>query len=283
MVGVGERFAVRLPAGDVQLALGGNYRKEYLHGDVDPLTLNTYGIDANGAPMITCPGPSSICGSAAQGGFNVKEAYAELLVPILKDVPFVHSLNVDIGDRYSKYSNFGSTNNWKVALEYRPIEDLLLRATVSKVFRAPTATNLFAGPIADAPTASDPCAGVPGVSGNRACQGNNVPLQANGQLTGYIMGSNFANSKGLSSAVLGPEFGKSFDYGFVYDPEWLPGLSVNADYYRILLNNLIVQGAGIAQTILTDCFNTQSAICGNSFAHLLGRTQVRHRSPVQRG
>ena len=64
-------------------------------------------------------------------------------MPILKDVPFVHSLNIDIGDRYSKYSNFGSTNNWKVAIEYRPIEDLLLRGTVSKVFRAPTPTNLF--------------------------------------------------------------------------------------------------------------------------------------------
>jgi hypothetical protein len=63
--------------------------------------------------------------------------------------------------------------------------------------------------------------------------------------------------------VLQPEFGKSFDYGFVYDPGWLPGLSVNADYYRILLNNLIVSGPGIAQTILTQCFNTQGAICSN--------------------
>ena len=59
--------------------------------------------------------------------------------------------------------------------------------------------------------------------------------------------------------MLQPEFGKSFDYGFVYDPEWIPGLSVNADYYRILLNNLIVSGPGIAQTILTQCFNTQGA------------------------
>src|SRR6202000_2654272 len=125
-----------------------------------------------------------------------------------KDQPFAPSLNIDIGDRYSKYSNFGSTNNWKVAIEYRPIEDLLLRGTVSKVFRAPTPTNLFQGPAADSPTASDPCAGVAGVSSNLACQGKNVPTQTNGQVTGYVMGSNFANSKGLSDAQLGPEFGK---------------------------------------------------------------------------
>ena len=151
-----------LPAGDVQLAVGGNYRKEYQDSEVDPL-LNTTFNSVGGVPTLNCPGPGSICSSPTQGGYNVKEAYAEVLMPILKDAPFVHSLNVDIGDRYSKYSNFGSTSNWKIALEYRPIEDLLLRGTVSKVFRAPTTSNLFAGPSQDAPTATDPCAGVSGV------------------------------------------------------------------------------------------------------------------------
>ena len=103
-----------------------------------------------------------------------------MLIPILKDVPFAHSLNIDIGDRYSKYSNFGSTNNWKVAIEYRPIEDLLLRATVSKVFRAPTPTNLFAGPTGDAPTAVGPVRRRAGVSSNAACKGFNVPPQVLG-------------------------------------------------------------------------------------------------------
>jgi iron complex outermembrane receptor protein len=253
-----------LPAGDIQLAVGGSYRKEYEDTQIDPL-LNTTFNEVDGVPSLNCPGPGSICSSPTQGGYNVKEAYAELLVPILKDVPFVHSLNVDIGDRYSKYSNFGSTNNWKVAIEYRPIEDLLLRGTVSKVFRAPTVSNLFAGPSQDAPTATDPCANNPSASANKACQGFNVPKQVFSQLTGFVMGSQFAAEHGLSSAVLQPEFGKSFDYGFVYDPEWIPGLSVNADYYRILLNNLIVSGAGTAQTILTQCFNTQGPLCGNIF------------------
>ena len=251
-----------LPAGDVQAAAGVTYRKEFVGGDVDPLIQNTYTI-TDGVGSFTCPGPQSICSASANGGYNVKEAYAELLIPILKDVPFAHSLNLDLGDRYSKYSNFGSTNNWKVAIEYRPIEDLLLRATVSKVFRAPTPTNLYGGPIGDSPTATDPCAGVSGVSSNKACQGFNVPGQTTAQLTAYEMGSVFAATHGLSTTKLQPEFGKSFDYGFVYDPEWISGLSINADYYRILLNNLIVQGANTGQTILTDCFNTQGPICSN--------------------
>lgn len=251
-----------LPAGDVQLASGVSYRKEYLNTQVDPLINTTFSLD-DGVPTLACAGPSSICTSPAQGGYNVKEAYAELLVPVLRDLPFVHSLNLNLGDRYSRYSNFGSTNNWKAAIEYRPVEDLLLRATASKVFRAPTATDLYAGPSADAPTAIDPCAGVSGVSGNAACQGVNVPPQIFTQLTGYSMGSVFAREHGLSTTVLQPEFGKSYDYGFVYDPHWLPGLSLNSDYYRIVLNNLITSGPNIAQTILTQCFNQQGPLCND--------------------
>jgi outer membrane receptor protein involved in Fe transport len=272
-----------LPAGDVQLAVGGSYRKEYVDYQVDPLLASTFTVN-NGTASITCAGPGSLCTSPAQGGFNLKEAYAELLIPLLKDMPFVHSLNVDIGDRYSKYSDFGSTNNWKVALEYRPIEDLLLRATASKVFRAPTPTNIFAGPTADAPTAVDPCAGISGVSGNKACQGFNVPHQVFSQLTAYNMGAQFALQHGLGTGVgLLPENGKSYDYGFVYDPEWIPGLSINADYYRIVLNNLIVFGANTAQTILNQCFNTQDSVCGDIVRNKDGSIKFVVEAPFNSG
>src|SRR4029079_7737470 len=91
------------------------------------------------------------CVSPLQGSYTVKEAYAELLIPILKDLPLVSALNLTVGDRYSKYSNFGSNHHTKFALEYRPIEDLLLRGTVSKVLRAPTVTDIFGGAGSDAP------------------------------------------------------------------------------------------------------------------------------------
>jgi len=251
-----------LPAGDAQLAVGLSDRKEYLNTQVDPLLNSTFSTPG-GVPTISCPGPGSLCSSPSQGGYSVKEAYAELFIPILKDLPFVHALNVDLGDRYSKYSDVGSTSNWKVAVEYRPIEDLLLRATVSKVFRAPSPTDLYAGPSADAPVAVDPCAGNPQYASNPACQGFKVPLQSETQITAYSMGSVFAAEHGLSSAQLLPEHGKSFDYGFVYDPHFLPRLSVNADYYRIVLDNLITSGFGFAQTVLNQCFNEGGPICSH--------------------
>ncbi|EGD17596.1 hypothetical protein, partial [Xanthomonas hortorum] len=42
---------------------------------------------------------------------SVREAYAELLVPLLKEVPFANSLNLNLGSRYSKYDAWGATTN----------------------------------------------------------------------------------------------------------------------------------------------------------------------------
>jgi outer membrane receptor protein involved in Fe transport len=247
---------IDLPAGAVQLAAGVSYRKEYVNYDVDPLSKTTVDQNLN----FTCAGPGSICSSPVRGGFNVKEAYAELLIPVLKDLPWVHSLNVDIGDRYSKYNVFGNTNNWKFAVEYRPIEDLLLRGTVSKVFRAPSATDLFLGPTGDSPTATDPC-GPAAVANNPACQGYSFINTGTSQVNAIVSGSQYAAQNLNVNVPLRPENGKSFDYGFVYDPHWIEGLSFNADYYRVHLVNLIVSGGGTAQTILSQCFNTGGAIC----------------------
>jgi len=240
----GELFD--LPAGPVNLAVGASHRKEYTRFSVDFIAVAT-GLGG------TCFISQEVCTSPSVGDFTVKELYAETLIPILKDVPFVHSLNLTLGDRYSKYSSVGNTTNWKAALEWRPIEDLLLRGTVSKVFRAPTLAELYAGATGSAPGFTDPCIGQ--TTANPACAG--VPLDGSfqgdglGQTTGVTTGAVPAGVK------LKPEFGKSFDLGIVYDPSWLDGLSMSADLWRIYLNDLII---GItAQTIANLCYNSTVA------------------------
>jgi len=248
-----------LPAGTVQLAIGANYRTEYIHSNVDTgLSIDFFGNCTLG----------SQCASALQGGYNVKEAYAELFVPILKDIPFVHALNVTLGDRYSKYNTFGNTNNSKLAVEWRPIEDLLLRGTVSEVFRAPTVADIFAGAASDAPRLSrDPCdfagpAGAPNPNaGHPACVGvpatgpfQNENVQSGSPLNGIASGAAFAGFP------IGPESGKSFDFGVVYDPHFLEGLSISADLWRLYLNQNIT-GIG-AQSVIDLCFAGQTQYCG---------------------
>jgi len=247
-----------LPAGDVQLAVGGDYRKEYAHNIIDYLAIAD-------PTTGTCSAPQSACGSPLQGGFNVKEAYAELYIPILKDMPFAHALNVDLGERYSKYSDVGSTSNWKVSVEWRPIDDLLLRGTVQEVFRAPTLTDLYRGASGSAPPFNDPCIGLSAAelaAHSNACM--NVPPNAtfqslqNGlsQTTGVTSGSVAAGVQ------LQPEQGKSFDWGAVYSPHFVPGLTLNADLWRIYLNDTIAGGISSAPTIAGVCFaDNTSPLC----------------------
>ena len=240
-----------LPGGTMQLAAGVSYTKRYRNNTVDPvLILNP----ATGTCVL-----GSQCSAHLQGGYTTKEAYAELYVPILKDLPFVNGLNVTLGDRYSKYSTFGSTNNWKIGLEYRPIEDLLLRGTVSTVFRAPSIAEVFGSPVSSAPLlTSDPCDHI--TTANPACVG--VPLDGSfvdqfvalhQQISALTSGSAYAGFP------LGPETGKSFDVGAVYSPHFVPGLSLSADLWRIYLNDTIT-GVG-AQTVLNLCFAGITSYC----------------------
>ncbi|HET6912297.1 MAG TPA: TonB-dependent receptor [Rhodanobacteraceae bacterium] len=263
-----------LPAGDMQLAVGADYRKLYAHSQVDYLSIiNT---DPTSPAFGTCSAPQSACSSGLRGGYDVKEAYAELFIPIVKDVPFLKSLNVTLGDRYSKYSLAGSTNNVKIALEWRPIDDLLLRGTVQNVFRAPTLGQLFTSPTGNAPAFNDPCIGLSSTeiaAHSNACQ--NVPPNATfqqlqgglSQTTGVVSGSAF------TGYPLKPEFGKSFDWGVVYDPHFIPGLSVSADLWRVYLNNTITTIG--AQTAANVCFsNNSSPFCG--FLHRFPNGQMHY-------
>ncbi len=241
----GDLFS--LPAGTVSLAVGASYRKESTSTDANAQWTG----DLNGL----C-GVIEFCATVLAGSFNVKEAYAEALFPLLKDVPFVNSLNLTLGTRYSDYSSVGNKTNSKLALEYRPIENLLFRGTVSQVFRAPNISELYAGVAGDAATVNDPCNGYTG-GHEAACA--HVPTdgsytQADGQISGKASGSVVAGYQ------LKPEVGKSYDFGVVYDPEWIEGLSLSADWWRINLSDTITTVS--AQTVLNQCYaNSASAFC----------------------
>ncbi|GAP65781.1 putative hemoglobin and hemoglobin-haptoglobin-binding protein 2 [Mizugakiibacter sediminis] len=244
----GELF--ELPAGAVSLAAGGTYRKEYQHYMVDYIAVAD-------PETGNCKIQSEACSTPNQGGFSVKEAYAELFLPVLKDLPFAKVVNVTIGSRYSDYNLAGNTTNSKLAVEWRPIDDLLLRGTVAAVFRAPNINELYAGAATSFDTYTTPCGpndAVDPVHG-RACVGGGLSRSGD-QIQTLISGAIPAGG------TLRPEKGKSFDWGFVYDPHWLEGFSANVDLWRIYLTDLIVRPT--AQTVVDMCYtNPNSAYCDN--------------------
>ena len=243
----GDLFS--LPAGNVQLAVGALYRKQSMNYTINPLALldPTTGV---------CQISQEACGSPGSGKDDVTEAFAETLIPLLKDVPGAYSLNLDLGVRYSDYNSAGSTTNGKVAIEWRPIQDLLVRGTISQVFRAPNLDDLYDGRSIDQPTLNDPCAHLSSAELAQhpsACQyvppnwaGNN-PAQINDYYSG-------ANVMGIK---LKPEHGKSVDFGLVYNPSWAPGLNTSVDFWHIYLYDTLVPINGI--TVVNACFNNEAS------------------------
>jgi iron complex outermembrane recepter protein len=113
-------------AGEVKVAVGGEYRIETAEGDADPLTLSNAFIQA-----ATTALPHTRT--------TVAEGYGEAGVPLLKDSPLGKALDIDGAVRYTKYNRFGSAWTWKGGVVYTPISDITFRVTRSRDIRAPTA------------------------------------------------------------------------------------------------------------------------------------------------
>ena len=247
----GELFD--LPAGTVQLALGAQYRTD--HETVNPdteLLLN---------PLTGSCTLGSQCVAAMTGGYNVKEVYAETLIPVLANLPGIQSLNVDIGDRYSRFSSFGSTNNFKFAVEWKPFNDLLVRGTMADVFRAPAIDELYSSG-SDAPyLTSDPCNGYTGQA-NLAAACQYVPTNGrfvNNSVTSATQISAITEGAAVAGFPIKPETGKSFDLGLVYSPSWAPGLSSTMDFWHVYLDNTIASIG--AQAVLNLCAAGETVYC----------------------
>jgi outer membrane receptor protein involved in Fe transport len=131
-----------------------------------------------------------------------------------------------------------SASTARAALKWQPMDTLLVRASWSQGFRAPSVSDLFFGNSDSFPAVSDPCA-VPGAL-PAGCPARHA--QPNAQIKTTIGGN----------PVLTPEKALSRAIGFVYNPDWMPGFDFSADYYKIELNNQITRIA--PQTIVNGCY-----------------------------
>jgi outer membrane receptor protein involved in Fe transport len=223
-----------LPAGGVLAAVGAEYRTQQGDFSSDVLT--------RGQPplFLNCLISSETCTGNSFAKYNVRELYTEFFVPLVRDIPGVKALNVTAGVRYSDYSKetIGDDTNAQFKVEYRPIDDLLIRGSYAQVFRAPTIVDLSLAPTQNAPTFTDPCTGITpaDVTANPnlalACKG--VPLdgefeQPVSQITGLLIGNQ----------DLKPETGDVTTFGVVYDASWAPGLSFTVDYWDYHIEDII--------------------------------------------
>ena len=224
-----------LPAGALGFAAGLEHREVRGYDIPGQFEQSGYSTDLAGNPTI--------------GKYSVREAYAELNVPLLKAVPFAELLSVDVATRYSDYSNFGSTTNSKFSFMWKPVKDLLARGTYAEGFRAPSVGDTFGGGQQTFDTYTDPCDSEFGV---RGAAGVNARCTAAGagpgfrqvSQTGPITDSGGAQSTtpftaGAGNSSLKPETAKTKTLGLVWSPSFATGFTASLDWYNIKVTNLI--------------------------------------------
>lgn len=237
-----------LPAGPVGLALGVEYRD--LDGRFDP------------DPVVQAGFSSDIPALATSGGYNVKEAYAELNVPLLADTPFFDLLELNGAVRFSDYSTSGSATTFKGGVNWKPFADLRLRASYAEGFRAPSIGELFGTQSRFDEVIADPCSttSTAALSFNNsatvraACIADGVPA------AGYAQPNQQISVTTGGNQALEPETSESYVLGGVYSPSWAPGLALEANYYNVKVNGAI-QAIPRLTTVLNCLLTNDPATC----------------------
>lgn len=245
-----------LPGGAIGFALGAEYRRETASSEFDELT-------ASGGTFLNAIQPFN------PPAFEVKEAFGEVRLPVLRGLPFAEELTLEAAGRVSDYNSaVGTVFAYNLGATYAPIPDLRFRGNYSTSVRAPTQSDLFSPQSQNFAFIQDPCDVLfIGTNPNRAanCAAAGIPVgfvnqPARDRSTGFASGGN---------PTLTEEKGKSYTIGGVFTPRFIPGFSLTVDYFNIEVENLIASLA--AQTILNECFNAPSGIVGNPFCATVNR------------
>ena len=239
-------------AGDVTIAIGGEYREEKIKGFVPTEFQPVVSTNAQGQ-LVTANAWSVGNYLPTNGRYDVKEAYFETVVPLGFGLEFNGAI------RGTDYSSSGFVTTWRAGATWQPIDDIRLRITRSRDIRAPNLNELYQAGTANSDSVSNPF--FPG-SG---------PL-------GNTYGASISYSQNATgNPNLSVEKADSWNIGGVISPRFLPGFSASVDYFRIEMEDVI--DILTAQNIINFCQQGNQDFCGaitqdpNNASRILFRNQ----------
>ena len=227
-----------LPGGEVQAAVGLDFRKEeYLFvGDQRGDTSSVTNFIFN-APFDN---PLATAGTLSR---NIKAVFAEVQIPVLKN------FDLNAAARRDQYTGFGATTNPKITLRYTPSEQLLFRGSYSTGFRVPDFKQVF-----DPPTESI-------IAGGTLID----------PLNGQPVAPNSANTINGGKPGLQPEEAKMKSVGFVFSPN--KHITFGMDWWSVNRTGTI-QTLG-ASTILANAALFPDAIIRDPATNLITKIDNR--------
>lgn len=210
--------------------------------------------------------------AATGGGFDVREGYLELRVPLERNRLLLHELALNGAFRLSDYDTSGLRTAWDGGFEYEPGQGLRLRARYSRSVRAPNIGELYSPHSVTYFFGQDPCdASVSRVSSTRFnnCLALGIPANfeapTNQQTLEAVIGGN---------PRLEPETGDTWTAGLSWQPHFLTGVSLGADYWDIAIRHAI--STVPPQTVVDDCVDSPAGVTSNPDCALVARDPVTH-------
>jgi outer membrane receptor protein involved in Fe transport len=254
----------RLSGGPVQFAVGGEYRKEKSRFRPAPELVDGvfFSPEAGIYDEFVIP-------TASSAGFDVREVFGELNVPLLRDAPFARLLSVGAAGRYSDYSTVGSTRAWQFNGIWSPVDDISVRGSYGRSVRAPNIAEFFRPRTGSGEFITDPC-----YLGNRgsgtsfraancvaligAAGGDPAAFDANGDPFAIINRPGFQQG----NPDLREETATTWTAGVVLRPRFVPGLRIGIDWYDIRIRDAInLASATTIAELCVDQPTTDNAFC----------------------
>lgn len=261
----GELFS--LWAKPWSLAAGAEYRRERSREEFDPFT--QLGLSSGNQLSNTI------------GSIGVKEAFVEIVAPIMADRPGVEYFGLEGAARYADYTTTGGVWSYKIGGQYAPVPDIRFNAGYARATRAPNIGELYSAISQTFPAVVDPCdqgkgkgdaakppydalssacAANPAIAATLASQGKFVYTTSQIQTIDGLTGGN---------RNLKPEKADTFTAGVVVAPTAIRNLSLRVDYYHIKVKNAI--GIIGQQVSVSQCLTSGDPLfCNNVIRNSAG-------------
>lgn len=260
----GDLGSFRSPWADnpIGVAFGGEYREYSTTRTSDLATSTPNEVLGAGAPA-----------PAVQGRYDTYEGFVEVIAPVLENIPFVQSFQIEAGARYSDYSTTGTSVTWKAGGNWIINDDYRIRGVYQRAVRSPNIGELFAPQVVGLNNlTTDPCQQALPV-GNAAltalCVATGVPAGLIGTVIPPIAGQ--VNQTTGGNPLLDVETASTFTAGIVGTPSFLPDLTFSFDYFNINITEAISTPA--VGDVVNGCYSAalNPSQTFNAFCALIGR------------
>lgn len=254
-----------LPAGDAAAGIGFEYRKDEINSIPDAVARDGlfFGFFSDGG---------------AVGEKTTKEAFGEIELPLLANLPAVEELTVNLSTRWTDDEFYGSAWTESYKLGWRPVESLLIRGTFGTSYRAPNLRELFLKDQTGFLSLFDPCLipvealnplndeYIPELDTREEHVLQNCLAQGVDPTIAHNDGFNIYSIELAEGGALGldEETSESWSAGFAWEQPFTNdfGLNLSVTYYSIDIENTIIEPSG--QFIINDCYTNpagNSAFC----------------------